>query len=41
LTDPALLSEWLLPVIGLKLELGAAFTFQSQPMPGWDGKVQL
>ena len=39
LTDPALLSEWLLPVIGLKLELGAAFTFQSHPMPGWDGKV--
>ena len=23
----------------LKLELGAAFTFQSQPMPGWDGRV--
>ncbi|MCK6522040.1 SRPBCC domain-containing protein [Myxococcota bacterium] len=39
LTDPALLSEWLLPVIGLKLELGASFTLQSQPMPGWDGRV--
>ncbi|MEY3210104.1 MAG: hypothetical protein RIT28_585 [Pseudomonadota bacterium] len=40
LTDPALLSEWLLPVVGLKLELGAAFSFQSQPMPGWDGRVR-
>jgi uncharacterized protein YndB with AHSA1/START domain len=26
LTDLALLAEWLLPVIDLKLELGAAFT---------------
>jgi uncharacterized protein YndB with AHSA1/START domain len=26
LTDPALLAEWLLPVIGLKLERGAPFT---------------
>ena len=39
LTDPALLAEWLLPVIGLKLELGAAFTFRTQPHPGWDGSV--
>lgn len=39
LTEPALLAEWLLPVVGLKLELGAAFNFQSQPMPGWDGRV--
>ena len=39
LTDPVLLAEWLLPVVGLKLEPGAAFTFQSQPYPGWDGVV--
>jgi uncharacterized protein YndB with AHSA1/START domain len=39
LTDPALLSEWLLPSIDLKLEPGAAFTFKTQPYPGWDGIV--
>jgi uncharacterized protein YndB with AHSA1/START domain len=39
LTDPALLSEWLLPVVGLELAPGAAFTFRSQPQPGWDGIV--
>jgi len=39
LTDPALLAEWLLPVFGLKLEPGAAFTFRAQPQPGWDGTV--
>jgi uncharacterized protein YndB with AHSA1/START domain len=39
LTEPALLAEWLLPVIGLELEPGAAFTFQTQPLPGWDGIV--
>jgi uncharacterized protein YndB with AHSA1/START domain len=39
LTDPALLAEWLLPVVGLRLEPGAAFTFRTQPMPGWDGTV--
>jgi uncharacterized protein YndB with AHSA1/START domain len=32
LTDPALLSEWLLPVIGLKLAPGTAFTFKTQPV---------
>ena len=32
LTDPVLLEEWLLPVVGQKLELqtGAAFTLQTQ-----------
>jgi uncharacterized protein YndB with AHSA1/START domain len=40
LTDPALLSEWLLPVVEGKLELGAAFTFKTQPYPGWDGTVK-
>ena len=39
LTDPELLAEWLLPVVGLKLEKGAAFTFKTQPYPGWDGTV--
>ena len=39
LTDPVLLAEWLLPVIGLKLERGAAFTFKAPPQPGWDGTV--
>ena len=39
LTDPVLLGEWLLPVIGLELETGAAFTFKTQPHPGWDGTV--
>ena len=39
LTDPALLAEWLLPVIDLKLEPGAAFTFKTQSYPGWDGIV--
>jgi uncharacterized protein YndB with AHSA1/START domain len=41
-TDPALLTEWLLPVVGLELELepGAAFTFKTQPYPPWDGTVR-
>jgi uncharacterized protein YndB with AHSA1/START domain len=39
LTDPVLLAEWLLPVVDLKLESGAAFTFKAQPQPGWDGSV--
>lgn len=39
LTDPVLLSEWLLPVLDLKLEPGAAFTFMAPPQPGWDGIV--
>jgi uncharacterized protein YndB with AHSA1/START domain len=39
LTDPVLLSEWLLPIVELKLEKGAAFAFKTQPHPGWDGIV--
>ena len=39
LTDPVLLGEWLLPVVGLKLEPGAVFTLQKEPQPGWDGTV--
>ncbi len=40
LTDPGLLAEWLLPVLDLKLEPEAAFTFQAPPQPGWDGSVK-
>ncbi len=39
LTDPVLLAQWLLPVVALKLEPGAAFSFKTQPVPGWDGIV--
>ena len=39
LTDPELLGQWLLPVIDLRLEPGASFTFKTQPYPGWDGTV--
>ena len=39
LTDPELLQQWLLPVLDFKLEPGAAFTFKTQPYPGWDGTV--
>jgi len=39
LTEPALLAEWLLPVVEGKLDPGAAFTFKTQPYPGWDGTV--
>jgi len=39
LTDPDLLSKWLLPVVGLELVPGATFTFNAPPKPGWDGRV--
>ena len=39
LTEPALLAEWLLPVVDLQLEPDAAFTFRAPPQPGWDGEV--
>jgi len=39
LSDPVLLTEWLLPSIDFRFELGAAFTFQAPPQPGWDGSV--
>jgi len=39
LADPALLGEWLLPVLNLKLEPGAGFRFKAPPQPGWDGTV--
>jgi uncharacterized protein YndB with AHSA1/START domain len=40
LTDPALLAEWLLPVVGFELVPGTAFTLETQPYPGWDGTVK-
>lgn len=39
LTEPALLTQWLLPIVELHLEPGAAFTFRTQAYPGWDGTV--
>jgi uncharacterized protein YndB with AHSA1/START domain len=39
LTDPVLLTEWLLPVVDLTLEPEAAFRFTAPPQPGWDGTV--
>jgi len=39
ITDPKLLSEWLLPVVELQLEPGAAFKLKTQPYPPWDGTV--
>lgn len=41
LTEPALLAEWLLPIVEprLALEPGTAFTLQAPPQPGWDGMV--
>lgn len=39
LTDPDLLSQWLLPVVGLELDVGTEFTLEAPPQPGWDGRV--
>lgn len=39
LTDPVLLTEWLLPVVELNLAPGAAFVLSTQPQPGWNGVV--
>ena len=39
LTNPALLTQWLLPIVELALEPGEAFMFRAQPQPGWDGIV--
>lgn len=39
LTDPALLSRWLLPVTGFRLDPGAAFRFRADPQGDWDGAV--
>ena len=39
LTEPALLAEWLLPVLELELQPGKAFELMAPPQPGWDGVV--
>jgi uncharacterized protein YndB with AHSA1/START domain len=39
LTDPDLLSQWLLPTVGFRLEPGAEFKLKTEPKPGWDGRV--
>ena len=39
LTDPELLAQLLLPVVGFELTAGRSFTFQAPPQPGWDGIV--
>ena len=39
LTEPQLLSEWLLPVANFRLQPGSQFTFKAPPQPGWDGLV--
>jgi uncharacterized protein YndB with AHSA1/START domain len=39
ITEPALLAEWLLPIVEGRLEPGAAFVFRTQPYPPWDGTV--
>ena len=39
LTQPELLSEWLLPTAGSAFEPGAKFMFKAPPKPGWDGTV--
>jgi uncharacterized protein YndB with AHSA1/START domain len=39
LTEPALVSEWLLPTVGFKLERGATFMLKAPPQANWDGVV--
>jgi uncharacterized protein YndB with AHSA1/START domain len=39
LTDPVLMTEWLLPVLDFRLQTGSAFTMKAPPQPGWDGTV--
>lgn len=39
LTDPAALSQWLMPVTDFAPEVGRRFTVHAKPMPGWDGIV--
>ena len=40
LTEPELLGEWLLPVVGFELAPGAAFELRAPPQPSWDGTVR-
>jgi uncharacterized protein YndB with AHSA1/START domain len=38
-TDPVLLSKWLLPAVGFTLEVGSPFRLSAPPLPEWDGTV--
>lgn len=38
LTEPALLARWLM-ANDIRAEIGHKFTFQAEPVPGWDGVV--
>lgn len=40
LTEPALLAQWLLPVLDLQLVPGREFTFQAPAFADWDGTVR-
>ncbi|SDM48863.1 SRPBCC family protein [Nonomuraea jiangxiensis] len=40
LTDPAALSEWLMPVHGFAPVVGQRFQLRAKPMPGWDGVIE-
>ncbi len=40
LTDPAALSEWLMPVEGFAPVVGRPFQLRAKPMPGWDGVIE-
>lgn len=40
LTDPAALSEWLMPVHGFAPVVGRSFQLRAKPMPGWDGVIE-
>ncbi|MER6433758.1 SRPBCC domain-containing protein [Streptomyces sp900105245] len=40
LTDPAALSEWLMPVHDFEPVVGQRFHLRAKPMPGWDGVIE-
>ncbi len=40
LTEPELLAEWLLPVVGHRLATGSDWQLRAPPQPGWDGVVE-
>ena len=40
LTDPVLITKWLLPTIDFRLVPDAEFVLKADPKPGWDGTVK-
>jgi len=40
LTNPELVSKWLMKTTDIKPVVGAAFTFRIEPSPAWEGVVQ-